>query len=257
VRRYDRPKTSGWETTVTLLGIIRRAQASTLIDEDGHIVTLELLPGLSRAEMGDFARRVPCRVPEEIEELLGACGGVEGVIDQVDFAGRLPTFEFETAFPDGLPLATDGFGNFWLVDLHPESTRWGPIYFVCHDAPVILYQSDSLEEFLVELFRMLEPPHESLIDDVHEDRLARVWRTNPGVLSYEQCLRSDDPVLSAFARELDDTFRIVDLRGARPGEGFSWGRYGPNTRIKRFRTHAVFAYQKPKSLVSRLLRRAG
>ena len=242
---------------MTPLGIIRRAQASTLIDEDGHVVTLELLPDLSRAEMRDFVRRVPCRVPEEIMELLGACGGLEGIIDQVDFAGRLPTFEFEAAFPDGLPLATDGFGNFWLVDLHPNSVRWGPIYFVCHDAPVILYQSDSLEEFLIELFRMLEPPHESLIDDVHEDRPARVWRTNPGVLSYKQCLLSEDPVLSAFARELDDTFRIVDLRGARPGDGFSWGRYGPNARIRRFRTHAVFAYEKPKGLVSRLLGRAG
>ncbi len=242
---------------MTPLGIIRRAQASTLIDEDGHVVTLELLPGLSRAEMRAFVRRVPCRVPGEITELLGACGGVEGVIDQVDFAGRLPTFEFEAAFPDGLPLATDGFGNFWLVDLNSESTRWGPIYFVCHDAPVILYQSDSLEGFLIELFRMLEPPHESLIDDVHEDRPARVWRTNPGVLSYEQCLRSEDPVLSAFARELDDTFRVVDLRGARPGDGFSWGRYGPNARIRRFRTHDVFAYEKPKGIVSRLLGRAG
>jgi hypothetical protein len=242
---------------VTPLGIIRRAQASTLIDEDGNFVTLALLPGLSRAELQDFDRRVPCRVPEEITELLDACGGVEGVIDQVDFVGRLPTFEFEEAFPNGLPLATDGFGNFWLVDLHPNSVKWGPIYFVCHDAPVILYQSDTLEEFLIELFRMLEPPHDSLIDDVHEDRPARVWRTNPGVLSHEQCLRSEDPVLSAFASELDDTFRIVDLRGARPGDGFSWGRYGPNTRIKRFRTHAVFAYQKPKSIVSRLLGRAG
>ena len=244
-------------SSVTPVGIIRRAQARTLIDEDGNLVTLELLPGLSRTDIQDFALRVPCRVPEEITELVAACGGLEGVIDQVDFAGRLPTFEFEAAFPHGLPLATDGFGNFWLVDLHPNSVRWGPIYFVCHDAPVILYQSDTLEEFLVELFRMLEPPHESLIDDVHEDRLARVWRTNPGVLSYEQCLQSEDPVLSAFAGELDDTFRIVDLRDARPGDGFSWGGYGPNTQVRRFRTHAVFAYQKPKSIVSRLLGRAG
>jgi hypothetical protein len=26
------------------------------------------------------------------------------------------------------------------------------------------------------------PPHESLVDDVHEDRLYHVWRMNPGVL---------------------------------------------------------------------------
>jgi hypothetical protein len=127
---------------------------------------------------------------------------------------------------------------------------------VCHDAPVILYHSDSLEVFLTELFRIFEAPYESLIDEVHEDRPARVWKTNPGVLSYERCLRSEDPIFSAFARELDDTFRIVDLRSAKRGEGFSWGRYRPNTQIKRFRTHAVFAYQKPKSIISRLLGRA-
>lgn len=134
--------------------------------------------------------------------------------------------------------------------------RWGPIYFACHDAPVILYQADSLEHFLDELFRMFEPPRRSLIDDVHGDRLAHVWQTNPGVLSCEQCLRSEDPVLTDFARELDESFQIIDLRRAKPGDGFSWGRYGPKTQIKRFRTHAVFAYQKPKSIISRLLGRA-
>jgi hypothetical protein len=242
---------------VTPLEIIRRAQADTLVDEDGRVVTLELLPGLSRAELEDFARGVPCRVPPEIEELLGFCRGFYGTVEQVDFTGRDLWFEFEAVFPYGLPIAADGYGNFWVVDLSPDMVRWGPIYFACHDAPVILYQADSLEQFLGELFRMFKPPHRSLVDDVHEDRLAHVWQTNPGVLSYEQCLQSDDPILSAFARELDDTYQIIDLRRAKPGDGFSWGRYGPNTLVKRFGMHAVFAYQKRRSLLSRLFGRAG
>jgi hypothetical protein len=240
---------------MTPLEIIRRAQADTLVDEDGHAVRLELLPGLSDTELQDFADQVPCRVPQEIAELLGACSGFYGTLERVDFTGRDLMFEFEQAFPYGVPIAADGCGNFWVVDLHPSTMGWGPIYFVCHDAPVILYQAGSLEPFLVELFRKFEVPHRSLIDDVHEDRLAHVWRTNPGVLSYEHCLRSEDPILSAFARELDDSFQIIDLRWARPGDGFSWGRYGPQTPIERFGTHAVFAYQKPKSIVSRLLLR--
>ena len=68
---------------------------------------------------------------------------------------------------------------------------------------------------------------------------------------------SNDPILSAFARELDDSCRIIDLRRAKPGDGFSWGRYGPNTRLRRFGMRAVFAYQKRRGLVSRLLGRAG
>ncbi len=242
---------------LTPLEIIRRAQADTLVDESGRVVTLELLPGLSRAELEVFARGVPCRVPPEIEELVGFCRGFYGTVEQVDFTGRDLVFEFETVFPFGLPIAADGYGNFWVVDLHPDTETWGPIYFACHDSPVILYQADSLEQFLGELFRMFKPPHRSLVEDVHEDRLARVWQTNPGVLSYEQCLRSEDPVLSAFARELDDSYQIIDLRRAEPGEGFSWGRYGPNTLVKRFGMHAVFAYQKRTSFVSRLFGRAG
>jgi hypothetical protein len=242
---------------MTPLEIIRQAQAATLIDEDGHVVVLELLPGLSDTELQDFADRVPCRVPPEIAELLSACSGFYGTLEQVDFTGRDLMFGFEEVFPYGLPIAADGYGNFWVVDLHPSTTTWGPIYFAGHDAPVILYQAASLESFLVELLRMVEPPHQSLVDDVHEDRLAHVWRTNPGVLSYEQCLWSEDPILSAFARELDDGFQIIDLRRARPGDGFSWGRYGPRTQIERFGRHAVFAYQKPKSIVSRLLRGTG
>ena len=212
---------------MTPLEIIHRAQAGTLIDEDGNAVTLELSPALSDSELQDFVNRLPCRIPPEIAELLGACRGFYGTVEQVDFTGRDLMFEFEQVFPDGLPIAADGYGNFWVVDLHPDTTRWGPIYFACHDAPVILYQADSLEQFLSELFRMFEPPHQSLIDDVHEDRLAHVWRTNPGVLSYEQCLESEDPILSAFARELDHSFQIIDLRLAKPGDELFLGPLRP------------------------------
>src|SRR5919112_2302488 len=195
---------------VTPLEIIRKAQADTLIDEDGQVVTLELLPGLTRAELLEFARQVPCTVPPEIAELLSACRGFYGTIEQVDFSGIDLGFAFEEVFPFGLAIAADGFGNFWVVDLHPHTVKWGPIYFACHDAPVILYQADTLERFLSELFQMFKVPHQSLVDEVHEDRLAQVWSTNPGVLSYDQCLESYDPILSAFAVELDESFQVID-----------------------------------------------
>jgi hypothetical protein len=242
---------------MTPLEIIRQAQANTLVDEAGHIVTFELLPGLSRSELREFERQLPCHIPPEIAALLSACRGFCGTVEQVDFTGRDLMFEFDPAFPCGLPIAADGYGNFWVVDLHPHTVRWGPIYFACHDPPVILYQADSLEQYLAELFRKFKPPHQSLVDDVHEDRLAHVWQTNPGVLSYEQCLRSRDPILSAFARELDDSFHVIDLRRAKPGDGFCWGRYGPRTVVRRFGTHAVFAYQKQQGFFTRLFGGAG
>jgi hypothetical protein len=72
---------------VTPLEIIRRARAETLIDEEGYVVTLELLPGLSHTELQDFAEQVPCRIPPEITELLGACRGFYGTVDQVIILG--------------------------------------------------------------------------------------------------------------------------------------------------------------------------
>jgi hypothetical protein len=142
---------------MTPLEIIRQAQAGTLIDEDGNVVTLEHFPGLSNKELQDFADQVPCGIPPEIAELLGACSGFYGTVEQVEFTGKDLMFEFEQVFPYGLPIAADGYGNLWVVDQHPDTTRWGPIYFACHDAPVILYQADSLEQLLGELFRMFEP----------------------------------------------------------------------------------------------------
>src|SRR5215213_3779318 len=110
---------------LTPLEIIRRAQTGTLLDEDGNVVTLELFPGLSNTELQDFANRLPCRIPPEIAELLGACSGFYGTVEQVDFTGRDLMFEFEAAFPYGLPIAADGYSNFWVVDLLrvPRRTR--------------------------------------------------------------------------------------------------------------------------------------
>jgi len=85
---------------------------------------------------------------------------------------------------------------------------------------VILYQSSDLADFLIELFKLCQLPYDSLIDDVHEDRIRNVWRTNPGVRSYEDCRDSADDVLREFAAGLDPSFQVIDLRDARPGDGF-------------------------------------
>ena len=100
---------------------------------------------------------------------------------------------------------------------------------------------------------MYQPPHRSLIDDVHEDRLFNVWRKNPGTLSVADAA-SRDEVLRTFAATLDERFTIVDLRDARPGMGFSWARYGPRTEIRRHGALPIFAYAPPpkRSFWSRL-----
>ena len=119
------------------------------------------------------------------------------------------------------------------------------MFFACHDPPVILYQSPNIGDFLDEAFRMLMPPHASAVDDVHEDRLFNVWRDNPGTLDHSAALAGDER-LRAFATELDDRFTFVDLRSSPVGMGFSWGRHGPRTDVRRYGHEPLFAYAPPE-----------
>jgi hypothetical protein len=153
----------------------------------------------------------------------------------------------------GSRLPTTGFGNFWVLDLTPGDDEEAPVFFACHDPPVVLYQSPGLGHFLHETFRMSVPPHASLVDDVHEDRLFDVWGTNSGALSHEAALAGDSR-LRAFAAGLDDRFLFVDLRSPEIGMGFSWGRYGPRTQVRRDGDERLFAYARPEKKSGRLSR---
>jgi hypothetical protein len=225
---------------------IERARTLKLVDEDGEAIELVMAPPLSQGEIDDVARRAGIALPGELVDLLRRCGGIDGVLDLVDFSGRtVNSFGGEDLFPHALPIAQDGFGNFWVLDLTSKATEVAPVFFACHDPPVVLYQSPDLAYFVRELVRMLVPPHESLVDDVHADRLFHVWRKNPGTQTRAAAAQSQDPELRAFAEALDDRFLIVDLRRMGVGMGFSWGRYGPRTVVRRHGEERIFAYARP------------
>lgn len=160
----------------------------------------------------------------------------------------------EEVFPHAIPLAHDGFGNYWIVDLGPQSVDWAPIYFASHDPPVIAFQSPSFEHFLNEVLRLANPPHESELDTVHERVVSEIWRHNPGAVSVREARLSEDQATRTFAQSLTDACLIVDLRNAGPGDGFSWGRYGPRTKAYRFGELPIFAYES-KSRLQRIFNR--
>ena len=146
-----------------------------------------------------------------------------------------------------------------LLDLTPAERETASVFFVCHDPPVVLFQSSSLAAFLREWFRMFSPPHASLVDDVQEDRPFNVWRTNLGEIDHDAALAADAD-LRAFATELGDQFVFVDLRESEIGMGFSWGRFGPRTHVVRHGYERLFAYRRPderQGLSSPSLRLAG
>jgi cell wall assembly regulator SMI1 len=230
---------------MTAIECIKAAQHAELVDEDGNQVSLELTPPLTTVQIDELQEQLKLPLPRELRDLLAFCSGIEGGAVEIDFTGTSMAFAHEEVFPAGLPFAADGFGNFWVLDITPQTIEAASVFFACHDAPVILYQSADLTGFLSELFRMSVSPHNSLVDDVHEDRLFDVWRKNPGVLDQAMAVISDDPVLHSFASSLPPQFQIIDLRNVQPGMGFSWGRYGPSTEIRRHGYERIFGYTKP------------
>jgi cell wall assembly regulator SMI1 len=242
---------------IDALEAIRRARATKLVGKDGAVVALELEPAVPSAEIERLEVELGVPLSRELRVLLGETAGISsGPLPIIDFTGQSLSFGDPDALPWALPIAGDGFGNFWVVDLTPEETQTAPVFFACHDAPVILYQSPTIGDFLHEAFRMLEPPHTSAVDDVHEDRLFNVWRENPGTLDRSAALASGEPMRS-FAAALDERFVFVDLRSPPVGMGFSWGRYGPRTDVRRHGHGRLFAYAPPEKrpgLLARLSR---
>ena len=154
----------------------------------------------------------------------------EGPIE-IDLTGRSFSVGLEDLFPAGLPIAGDGSGNFWVLDLTPDAAWPVPVFFLCHDPPVLLYQSADLESFLSE-------------PSLDKDALFTVWRANPGTLDHAAALAGDEE-LRAFAAQLDERFVFVDLRAPASGDGFAWGRYGPSTELRRHGCARLFACAEP------------
>jgi hypothetical protein len=227
-----------------IVELLKQSQGTLFVSEDGIEDRLELRPALTEQELAIFEGTLPCPMPEDVREVLRFARGFDGVLGGISFAGLPGGFGLEQIFPNAVALAGDGFGNFWVVDLTRESMSWGPIFYACHDAPVVVFQTDSLLHFLQEVIRYSIKPWKSEIDDVRESLSDSIWKENPGVLSFSQSIDSEDQDLKAFATSLDETWQLIDLRNPNLGDGFSWGRYGPKTVNRRFEEKRIFAYQK-------------
>ena len=223
------------------------AAAGGLVDRNGHRVELTLGPPADTATMTAVTERcaaLGAALPAELSRLLAATTGMDGLLD-LDLTGERHSVEMAELLPAGHPVAADGFGNFWLLDLTPDTVETAPVFFVCHDAPVLLYQAETLADFVDEAVKSLEPGRTSTIDDVHEDRLHQVSRRAPGAMSWSEAMESGDKTLRAFAETLDLSWTLVDLRRREVGMGVAWGAHGPRTRLARHGWDRVFAYAPP------------
>jgi hypothetical protein len=218
-----------------------------LRDEDGDPVGLELRPPADRTAVSALRSRyaaLGAAVPDELVRLLGLTSGTEQLLD-LDLTGERHSIEVAELLPAGHPVAADGFGNFWMLDLTPDTVDTAPVFFACHDAPVLIYQAASLAEFVDLALRALEPGRDTTIDDVHEDRLFQVGRRAPHSMSWQSAMSSDDHALREFAASLDEAWTVVDLRRREVGMGVPWGAHGPRTRLARHGWERIFGYAPP------------
>lgn len=209
---------------------------------------VELLPPLDDEEFRRLEAQIPCPLPEDARDLFRYARGfrvrhpvLHGAhyrLSDVDLSGLDAEFGLEQVFPRALSMADDGCGNYWVVDLTRNSASWGPVFYACHDPAVVVYQAEDLAGFIEDV---LSPDNKL---EAVQKAAGEIWWKNPAVITYEECANSTDEDLKNFVQSLDPSYQFVDLRRAKLGDGFSWGRYGPATVSKRFGEKRVFAYQR-------------
>ncbi|MEO8218802.1 MAG: SMI1/KNR4 family protein [Acidobacteriota bacterium] len=202
-------------------------------------------PPMSRVQIINLKSKVGTALPADIGELVEYAAGfsVDGIA--VHFGGE-EAFEFESAFPRAVPIATDGAGNFWVVDIASDGS-WGAVFLVAHDPPVVVLQARDIAPFIAQVF----DAHDTA--ELQNKLAAQIWKANPYVISQEQALASPDPAVRAFAQQLNENFLIADLRDAARGKGFVWGIAGPNTDVRRAENQLLFAtQQKKRGMLARL-----
>src|SRR4051794_1692991 len=132
---------------------------------------LRLRPAPPRDEVDALETELGVPLPGDLRALLDRAGGVDGgALETIDFTGASFDVEIRDIFPSGLPIAHDGSGNHWVLDLTPDAAP-PLVFYASHDPPVVLVQSPDLAHFLDEVFSEPVPSRESL---VHEDRLFHV-----------------------------------------------------------------------------------
>ena len=243
-----------------LADAFRRLDGLRLKDEDGNDEVLALEPPATDDEIRALEARLPCPLPQDIRDALrvgkGLANGPLESFSLVDLEG----FGLDEMLPHAYSIAHDGFGNYWVLDLLPGTTAWGPVFYACHDPAVLAYQAPTVEEFLTDAIAMWQAGPRSRVDLVHEDVVNRIWSENPYETAPEALRKSPDELVRAFAASLPPSARVVDLRQAALGHGFSWGRFGPRTTIRRAGEARVWALIPPErqpGLLTRLFGKGG
>jgi cell wall assembly regulator SMI1 len=230
----------------TLAGALQELAGLRLHDEDAKERILELQPPATEAELRKLEAALPCPLPDDVRAALRVSKGlVNGPLESFSLVD-LEGFGLEDMLPYAYSIAHDGFGNYWVLDLLPSTTTWGPVFFACHDPPVLAYQAATVEDFLRDTIALWQTGSRSPVDVVHEEVVHHIWRENPGLTTPAALPEAADVPLRAFAESLPPTALVADLRRPQLGQGVSWGRFGPRTIIRRAGEERIWALIPPE-----------
>ncbi len=242
---------------MALYQILKDIENYPFVDKSGKKGYIKLLPPVPDKEINEFRNSLPCYLDEDMTAVLRKTRGLSfvqqgknsklsaGPINtDIDFTGKsIHAQALDDIMPTGIAIASDISGNSWMVDLHGGSAFWGPIFYVSHDPPVIIYQNSTLEKFIDQVLGSLNSPWQSDVSKVVNEYAPTIWSTNPNMMNQPDCLYSTDQDIKAFAQELEEDYRIIDMRRPKVGDGFSWGISGPETILRRYGYQTMFAYQ--------------
>lgn len=220
---------------------------------------MQVQPGYSKQDVEELATHFPQKhIPDEMAELLRFCPALQFErIGEVRF-DAVHEAVFEELFPCALPLAHDGAGNVWIVDIDSNG-NWGKVLYLCHDPAVVAVQSQNLADFLLHIHEYEQEASSSSIEVVMEERVYDIWHQAKGFIDYHTATHDGDELLQSFASTFGENTLFADLRDSSPSQGFAWGKVAPTLhKAVKHDSALLWAFEPvvQPSLWSRLWRRA-
>lgn len=213
---------------------------------EGEPLEIDFAPPASPEKIDEIEREVKAKLPTDYRQLLQECAGMDNAYLETDFTGDTMSLGMEEMLPHMVPFATDGCGNFFVVDILPTQEEEAKVFFVCHDPPAMVFVCQGMATWLG-LFRSA-CSGEMTTRDLNwlmEAATFEAYRNAKHPLTHESMLASGDPELREFAESLPEECEAVDLRRPKIGDGFAWSRYGSRSEIYRSPNARLFALKKP------------
>lgn len=204
--------------------MLQQAKSEKFVRDDGESVAIRIFSAGGGLNEELFRKNYKKPFTKEVAELLDLTPGFELGYTEVHFTEtQMQGYHF--LFPDWMELCGDGFGNFWVAEVQDQTHEWKPIWFVCHDPPVVVRVADNLANFIdLVLDAYRKSPHikENWFSLSHE-RANQVWDgAGTAPIEVSDARKSPDPAIAALAHQLPANGCVIDLRNCPNGGGFSW-----------------------------------